>query len=96
MMLADASYIAATIDSNDRAPERCVAMNAKTPLPVVTQEDATRACQLMRTYADAPMDFADASLVVAAEAVNITRVLTLDGHFYAYRINQKTPFEVLP
>jgi predicted nucleic acid-binding protein len=61
-----------------------------------TQQHAERICALMRTYADAPMDFADASLVVAAEVLDITRILTLDRHFYAYQINGNTPFEVLP
>ncbi len=61
-----------------------------------TQEDALRVCALMHKYADSPMDFADASLVVAAEVLNITRILTLDSHFYAYRINDKTHFEVIP
>ena len=61
-----------------------------------TQEHAMRACSLMRQYADAPMDFADASLVVTAESLTISRILTLDSHFHAYRINGKTPFEVLP
>ena len=61
-----------------------------------TQEDALRACALMRKYSDSPMDFADASLVAAAEVLNISRILTLDSHFYAYRINDKTPFEVIP
>ncbi len=60
------------------------------------REDALRACALMRRYADAPMDFADASLVVAAEALGLTRILTLDHHFYAYQINGKTPFNVSP
>ena len=41
----------------------------------------------MRQYSDTPMDFADASLVAAAESLNISRILTLDRHFYAYRIN---------
>jgi predicted nucleic acid-binding protein len=65
-------------------------------LHVPTQQHAERACTLMRIYADSPMDFADASLVVAAEDLNITRVLTLDGHFYAYRINGNIPFDMLP
>jgi len=65
-------------------------------LVVLSPNDARRACALMRQYADAPMDFADASLVVAAEVLGVTRILTFDGHFYAYRINDKTPFEVLP
>jgi predicted nucleic acid-binding protein len=60
------------------------------------EADALRACALMRTYADAPMDFADASLVVAAETLNVRRILTLDAHFYAYRIHGRIPFEVLP
>jgi uncharacterized protein len=62
----------------------------------MVQADALRCCVLMRKYRDAPMDFADASLVVAAEALNITRILTLDSHFYAYRIHDTLPFEVLP
>ena len=60
-----------------------------------THEDALRAFALMRRYADAPMDFADASLVVAAEVLIISRILTFDRHFYVYRINDKTSFEVI-
>ena len=60
-----------------------------------TREDALRSFQLMRTYADTPMDFADATLVVAAEVTNITRILTFDHHFFAYRIHDTTPFELL-
>ena len=50
----------------------------------------------MRRYADAPMDFADASLVAAAEALGLTRILTLDHHFYAYQIHGRTLFDVSP
>jgi predicted nucleic acid-binding protein len=55
-----------------------------------------RACALMRRYADAPMDYADATLVAAAEDLNIRRILTFDKHFYAYQINDIAPFEVMP
>lgn len=132
MILADGSYVVATINENDHDHERCMAVAATIHTPLLTtwpciteamhllgippaqeklrrqieqgililhsatQLDAERACELMRIYADAPMDFGDASLVVAAEVFNITRILTLDHHFYAYRINKKTPFEVLP
>jgi predicted nucleic acid-binding protein len=65
-------------------------------LSAPTYENALRAFALMRRYADAPMDFADASLVVTAEVLNISRILTFDRHFYVYRINDKTSFEVLP
>jgi predicted nucleic acid-binding protein len=45
-----------------------------------------RALDLMDRYADRPMDFADASLVTAAESLRTTRVFTLDRRdFTAYR-----------
>lgn len=42
------------------------------------------------------MDLADASLVTAAERIGTTRVFTVDGHFRAYRIEDRHAFEVLP
>jgi len=51
---------------------------------------------LMRTYADAPMSVADASLVVAAEATGDTRILTLDAHFHAYRLSGGRRVTVVP
>ena len=67
-------------------------------LAIHSQSDAEapRMRVLMETYHDAPMDFADASLVVAAEVLGVTRMFTIDSHFYAYRISDKTPFEVIP
>jgi uncharacterized protein len=55
-----------------------------------------RMIELMREYSDAPMDFADASLVSAAEQTGLRRIFTIDSHFYAYRINGKEQFEVVP
>ncbi|MFO0849395.1 MAG: PIN domain-containing protein [Gemmataceae bacterium] len=51
---------------------------------------------LMVQYADAPMDLADASLVVAAERLGVRRVFTLDRHFHAYRADGTEPFEIVP
>jgi predicted nucleic acid-binding protein len=49
----------------------------------------TRAFELMETYADRPMDLADASLVVAAESVRARKVLTVDRpDFETYRIKR--------
>ena len=50
---------------------------------------------LMQTYKDTPMDFADASLVVAAERLKLGRVFTTDRHFYAYRLFGRGYFDVL-
>ena len=62
----------------------------------LTEADAIRMQALMAQYRDMPMDLADASLVAAAEALRLTSIFTLDSDFYVYRVNGKTPFEVMP
>lgn len=48
-----------------------------------------RAFELMERYADRPMDLADASLVVAGEALATTRIFTIDRtDFATYRIRR--------
>ena len=43
----------------------------------------------MEQYADHPMDLADASLIVAAEALNTRKVFTVDRHdFSTYRVRR--------
>jgi uncharacterized protein len=55
------------------------------------------AAALMRKYHDVPMDFADATLVVLAEEVNIGEILTLDERgFRTYRYRGNRRFCVLP
>lgn len=47
----------------------------------------TRAFSLMETYADHPMDLADASLIAAAEALSTRRIFTIDRKdFETYRV----------
>ena len=49
----------------------------------------TRAFELMERYSNVPMDFADASLVVAAETLNARKVFTIDRKDFAiYRIRR--------
>lgn len=47
------------------------------------ESEIDRAFALMADYADLPMDFADASIVSAAESLNITKVFTLDARDFA-------------
>lgn len=48
-----------------------------------------RSFELMEKYADHPMDFADASLIVTAERLGIATVFTLDRrHFESYRVRR--------
>lgn len=51
---------------------------------------------LMRQYGDAPMDLADASVVAAAESLEIRGVFTLDRHFRAYRLHDGRSFDIVP
>jgi predicted nucleic acid-binding protein len=51
--------------------------------------------KLMRKYADAPMDFADACLVDMASDYRTGRILTLDSDFRIYRWGRNRPFELL-
>lgn len=54
------------------------------------------AAVLMRRYADTPMDFADATLVLLAEAVEADEVLTLDRRgFSTYRTRQGAGFRLV-
>ncbi|NJK51026.1 PIN domain-containing protein [Candidatus Gracilibacteria bacterium] len=53
-------------------------------------------CQLMEKYANLPMDFADASLVILAEHLGHGRILSVDRRdFNTYRWKNKHPFENL-
>jgi len=62
-------------------------------------DSLTRAFELMESYAGRPMDLADASLVVAAEALETRKIFTIDrSDFAAYRVrrgHRHYPFELL-
>ena len=56
----------------------------------------SHAAALMSRYADTPMDFADATLVCAAEQMNCGDILTLDVRgFRTYRYNKNKRFKLL-
>jgi predicted nucleic acid-binding protein len=55
-----------------------------------------RAAELMKRYADRPMDLADATLVALAEERKLKRIFTLDADFHIYRLNGRQHFDVVP
>ena len=59
---------------------------------------ALRRCRaLIERYADVPMDFADAALVVLAEDLDTPDVFTLDRRgFETYRFHGRRPFTLHP
>lgn len=62
----------------------------------LTPAELDRAASLMKQYRDVPMDFADASLVAAAETRSLRRVFTLDHHFWIYLLGDGSTFDAFP
>lgn len=50
----------------------------------------------MERFRDIPCDYADATLLVAAEQTGTRRIFTFDKHFYAYRLSNGDHLEVIP
>lgn len=61
-------------------------------LEEISKSDLLRVSQLLPKYADQPMDFADALLVVLCERLNISEIATFDTHFRIYRMHGRRPF----
>jgi predicted nucleic acid-binding protein len=62
-----------------------------------TRGSLRRARDLVSQYADLPMDYADATLVVLAEELGTNLVFTTDRRdFGVYRIRGRRRFQVLP
>ena len=58
--------------------------------------DLRAAARLMGRYQDTPMDFADATLVLTAEALGVHDVLTLDRRgFSTYRTSDGAPLRLV-
>jgi predicted nucleic acid-binding protein len=55
----------------------------------INQNDMYRVVELTGKYADIPMDFADATLVITAEKTGIREIISLDKDFDIYRLPGK-------
>jgi uncharacterized protein len=63
----------------------------------LNQADLERASEILDRYADARIDFVDATLFAIAERLNITRILTTDHrHFRLFRPKHCATFELMP
>jgi predicted nucleic acid-binding protein len=51
--------------------------------------------ELMEKYRDLPIDFADASIITAAERLGTRRVFTLDRDFHVYRFLDGSAVDVI-
>ena len=55
----------------------------------INQNDMPRLVELTTKYADLPMDFTDATLIITAEKTNIREIISLDKDFDIYRLAGK-------
>ena len=63
----------------------------------VQDPDLAELERLMAKYADRPMDFADATLVLLARRLSLSTVFTVDfNDFETYRITGRKRFRILP
>jgi uncharacterized protein len=72
-------------------------LSGATFLVPMTRAALRRCRDLVHQYADLPMDYADATLVVLAEELGTSRVFTTDRRdFSVYRIKGRRRFDILP
>ncbi len=70
---------------------------ANVPIVALEPSGHEHAARLMRRYLNVPMDYADATLVVVADAVMLRRAFTLDRRgFRTYRRRDGKGFELVP
>ena len=59
----------------------------------INQKEIIRIIELSKKYQDVPMDFADATLVVAAEQTGIREIISIDSDFEIYRLFKREKIE---
>jgi hypothetical protein len=71
--------------------------NGELQVELITPSDADRIAELIDRYADLGLGGTDASLIVIAERLGVTRIATLDHrHFGVVRPNHAPAFELIP
>lgn len=95
-VITEAMYFLGTARGGARALATLVDRSAMTVYDTCQPPDLREAARLMERYSDTPMDFADATLVLLAEVLEIVEVLTLDRRgFSAYRTSEGRGFRLV-
>ena len=95
-VITEAMYFAGATHGGARAIADLVDRSGMTVYDVCQPADLRSASGLMERYADTPMDFADATLVLLADVLEVFDVLTLDRRgFSTYRTDGGRPFRLV-
>ncbi len=95
-VLTEATHLLASVDGGATAAVDFFLAGGAVIVPS-TPASLRRARVLLGKYADLPMDFADATLVVLAEELGTSVVFTTDRtDFAVYRIKDRKPFRIVP
>lgn len=95
-VLTEATHLLARARGGTAGCLRFVAKGGAVLLPT-GRTRIERALELVETYADVPMDFADATLVAVAEELGTGLVFTLDRRgFETFRWNRRRSFTIYP
>ena len=95
-VLTEATHLLGGVRGGPRACLDFLLAGAAVLIPS-TRSTLQRCRELVEKYADLPMDFADATLVVLAEELETNRILTTDRRdFEVYRISGRKSFRIEP
>ena len=95
-VLTEALYL---LNHNVKAQQACFSWVHAGVVKLVELEPEMlgRAEKLMLKYKDIPMDFADATMVVLAEKLGVSRIFTLDRRgFEVFKYDRRKKFEIVP
>lgn len=94
--IVEAMYLLSDVPTAQEAVWEMLARGTVQILPL-DLADVPRMRDLMRKYADRPMDMADAALVRVAEREGVRTVFTVDRRdFEVYRLHDRTAARIIP
>ena len=95
-VITEAMYLLALSKDGPRTLAEFVTASGIEIYDLCQPPELHEAVALMAKYLDTPMDFADATLVLLAEALNVHEILTLDRRgFSTYRTRQRRHFQLV-
>ncbi len=95
-VITEAMHFAVSSPTGPRLLTDFVTASGLTVFDFTQPPELLAAADLMEKYSDLPMDFADATLVLLAEQLQILDILSLDRRgFTVYRTRDRKPFHLV-